>query len=164
MGDHTESLQVDFDPAQISFEQIVNLFCQKHSPTSPPRSRQYMSAIWHDGNSQREVIYSAREKLAEQSLGRIQTPVMSLDTFYLAEDYHQKYRLQRNAKLMDRFSLIYPRFVDFVNSTAAARLNGNALEQALTMSPEQLMQYGVLAELMREQTTGRTGADSSCRI
>ena len=59
----------------------------------------------------------------EQSLT---TEVLPLETFFNAEDYHQKYVLQRHDGIMKQFKSSYPEFDDFVNSTAAARLNGFA--------------------------------------
>jgi hypothetical protein len=56
--------------------------------------------------------------------GTIQTPVMPLDVFYLAEGYHQKYRLQQSASLMKHFARMYSDVSRFVDSTVAARLNG----------------------------------------
>ena len=44
--------------------------------------------------------------------------------FYLAEDYHQKYQLRRHHNLMREFKAMYPRDIDFIHSTAAARVNG----------------------------------------
>lgn len=52
--------------------------------------------------------------------------MLPLETFYNAEDYHQKYSLQRHHDLMKAFDHMYPNFNDFVDSTAAARLNGFA--------------------------------------
>jgi peptide-methionine (S)-S-oxide reductase len=123
LGDHTEALQIDFDPQQISFKEIVDLFWKAHNPLQQIRSRQYMTAIWFHDDSQAEAVNAAK-KVIEQNLdATLQTPVLPLHMFYLAEDYHQKYRLQ-NSQLMKYFEVMYPNFADFNNSTAAARLNG----------------------------------------
>jgi peptide-methionine (S)-S-oxide reductase len=55
---------------------------------------------------------------------KIQTEILPFDTFYLAEDYHQKYQLRQRRQLMAEFKAMYSRNIDFVNSTAAARVNG----------------------------------------
>jgi peptide-methionine (S)-S-oxide reductase len=55
---------------------------------------------------------------------KIQTEILPFDRFYLAEDYHQKYQLGQHRQLMTEFKAMYSRNIDFVNSTAAARVNG----------------------------------------
>ena len=116
-------MEVDFDPSQISFAEIVDLFWASHDPCGRIRSSQYMTAIWYHNEAQQDIINAARDALQQQLDGKVQTPVHSLDVFYLAEDYHQKYRLQ-NSPLKTQFRAMYPEFEDFNNSTAAARLNG----------------------------------------
>ena len=123
LGNHTEALQVDFDPLQVSFADIVDLFWQSHNPLRGVRSRQYMTAIWFHDESQAEVINGAKKAIERELDATVQTPVMPLNMFYLAEDYHQKYGLQ-NCLLMRFFKEMYPDFEDFNNSTAAARVNG----------------------------------------
>ena len=55
---------------------------------------------------------------------RVQTQVLPLRSFTMAEEYHQKYLLRRDTDLMRELKRIYPVMTDLVNSTAAARLNG----------------------------------------
>jgi peptide-methionine (S)-S-oxide reductase len=126
MGDHTESLQIDFDPAQITFTEIAQAFWQMHNPCATQFSRQYMSTIWFHDDQQKSILDEIANGIADQSEKSISTPIAPLDRFYLAEDYHQKYRLQSLRKLMKTFRVMYPRFEDFNQSTAAARLNGFA--------------------------------------
>ena len=123
MGNHTESLQIDFALDEISFSQIAQLFWKSHNPCGRPFSRQYMSAIWYHDSDQQQTLLEQRDEL-QKSNGALTTPVEQLQTFYLAEDYHQKYRLQNYPDAMQRFETWYPDFTDFINSTAAARLNG----------------------------------------
>ncbi len=82
-----------------------------------------MTAIWFHDDTQRDIISAAEEDIKVGLSGKLQTPVLPLDVFYPAEDYHQKYRLQ-NSPLRSHFKAMYPNFRDFNNSTAAARLNG----------------------------------------
>ena len=122
MGDHTESLQVDFAPSDISFGQIAQLFWKSHNPCGRQFSRQYMSAIWYDSDQQ-QTLLKQRDEL-QKSNGALTMPVEQFKTFYVAEDYHQKYRLQSYSEAMQKFETWYPDFADFNNSTSAARLNG----------------------------------------
>ena len=149
MGDHTEALQIDFDPAVVSLEEMVERFWRSHSPIVSMRSLQYRSAIWYADEHQRKVINDAKQKIAKDYSAPIQTAVLPLGPFYRAEDYHQKYSLQRHGKLMKVFAKIYPEFRHFVDSTAAARLNGNVLGSANKMVDQDWQQYGILADEMR---------------
>jgi hypothetical protein len=89
----------------------------------------------------------------------IYTEIVPFTEFWLAEDYHQKYRLQQSKNLKEAFTAIYADPGDFVNSTAAARVNGylggngtlgqfEAEIDRLGLSPE-ARQY--LAEIARRQ-------------
>ena len=126
LGNHTEALQVDFDPKQVSYEEIVNLFWQMHNPIGASRGSQYKSAIWYASADQQDVIDSTMQSLVARYERELTTDVLPLETFYNAEDYHQKYSLQRHRGLMKTFKVMYPECQGFVNSTAAARLNGFA--------------------------------------
>ncbi len=124
MGDHTEALQVDFDPSEIEFEEISDMFWRSHNPCASQFGRQYMSAIWYHDNEQRLVLEKQLTETAHDQGRDLTTQVLPLRMFFLAENYHQKYRLQSRKALMKKFKLFYPDFDDFNNSTAAARLNG----------------------------------------
>ena len=66
---------------------------------------------------------SKRQQEAELNT-KIFTQIVPAAEFYVAEDYHQKYSLRQNKTLMGEFSALYPDPVDFLDSTAAARVNG----------------------------------------
>jgi peptide-methionine (S)-S-oxide reductase len=85
-----------------------------------------MSAIWYGSESQRDVVNATKDALEKRLGHELTTPVLPLETFYNAEDYHQKYCLQRHRRLMERLEEMYPDFRGVVDSTAAARLNGFA--------------------------------------
>ena len=124
IGDHSESIQIDFDPEHISYRQLVQEFWRGHDPTTRSWSRQYMSAIFYHNETQRELAFETRALEEKKRNKKIQTEILPLSNFYLAEDYHQKYQLRGQRDLMREFKAMYPREVDFVNSTAAARVNG----------------------------------------
>jgi methionine-S-sulfoxide reductase len=122
LGDHAESFQVDFDPATISYDHLLDIFWSSHNPCAVSHSRQYMSAIFVHNDEQRKAAEASRERMSAKA-GVVKTPILKLDKFTLAEDYHQKYELRNNGILMKEFLEIYPNDMDFVNSTAAARVN-----------------------------------------
>ena len=75
-------------------------------------------------NEEQKRVALESKARAEKTVGRIETPVLLLDRFYRAEDYHQKYHLRQHAALMREFAAIYPDPAAFADSTAAARVNG----------------------------------------
>ena len=117
-------MQVDFDPNQISFEEIMNMVWAGHNPTRAAWSTQYMAAIWVENDEQLAIANRTAAEQAEQNRWKIKTPILPLETFYIAEDYHQKYSLQKYYSLMKKLRAMYPDFKDFNDSTVAARLNG----------------------------------------
>ena len=82
-----------------------------------------MSAVFYADEAQREAIDATRRKFVKMP-DQVQTEIAPLETFWIAEDYHQKYRLRHESALVDELQAIYPNEPDFINSTAAARLNG----------------------------------------
>jgi peptide-methionine (S)-S-oxide reductase len=124
LGDHTETIQIDYDPTQISYEELLDIYWDSHNPTGQPWSRQYMSIIFYHDSDQCELAMESNQR-EETSLGRlVYTEIIPFSEFYLAEDYHQKYYLQQQPELMEELAGIYPNFADFVDSTAVARING----------------------------------------
>ena len=124
MGDHSESIQIDYDPARISYEKLLEIFWQNHDPTYRAWRRQYMSAIFYHDEEQKRLALDTMAGEEERRNKKVQTEILPLGKFYLAEDYHQKYQLRQHRELMTEFKSIYPRAIDFINSTAAARVNG----------------------------------------
>ena len=126
MGDHTETVQVDYDPDRISYSQLLDIFWQSHRPERRSWSRQYMHAVFYHDEDQRTQAEASRAALAVQIGDNVETRVMPLRSFTMAEDYHQKYLLKGHGKLNGELAGIYPSHRDLVDSTAAARLNGYA--------------------------------------
>jgi len=124
LGDHAEAIQIDFDPTIVSYADLLELFWASHHPTEGSWSRQYMAALFYENETQRLEAIESRDRLAENLGQSVKTPLLPLDRFYRAEDYHQKYSLRRQPVLMAEFDGYTPR--ELVDSTVAARLNGYA--------------------------------------
>ncbi len=90
----------------------------------PSWSRQYMSAVYFHSEEQKKLAVETSNREAAKRKGKIYTEIVPASEFYLAEAYHQKYLLRQRPALMKEFNAIYPATEDFVNSTAAARING----------------------------------------
>ena len=124
LSDHTETLQIDYDPSKISYKQLLEVFWQSHRPEQKPWSQQYKAAVFYHDEEQKRLAVESRRLLEEETKSRIHTEIIPYTAFYLAEDYHQKYRLRRDAELMGALMQFYPDSRDVVDSTAAARING----------------------------------------
>jgi peptide-methionine (S)-S-oxide reductase len=97
---HTEAVLVVFDPAKISYEEILKLFWENHDPTQGMRQgndvgTQYRSAVYWSSEQQRAVAEASeaayQEKLKASGYGEISTEIAQAGRFYYAEDYHQQY-------------------------------------------------------------------------
>ena len=135
IGDHTETVQVDYDPRRLTYRRLLEIFWDSHDPTQTSWSRQYRHAVFFHDERQRQLAIDTKTAL-QREIGRsVQTEVAPLNTFTMAEAYHQKYLLKQHHDLSREMAAIYPRHPDLVDSTAAARLNGYAGGHG---SPEQL--------------------------
>ena len=94
-----------------------------------------MAAIFYHGPDQERWARETAAQAERQLRGQVSTQLLPAETFYLAEDYHQKYYLQNARPLMSELRRMYPRFLDVVSSTAATRVNGYL---AGSGSPEEL--------------------------
>ncbi|MEO6503270.1 MAG: peptide-methionine (S)-S-oxide reductase MsrA [Jatrophihabitantaceae bacterium] len=97
---HAEVVLVVFDPAAISYAELLSVFFENHDPTQGMRQgndigSQYRSAIFYTGEEQREQAEAAAvafgKRLADAGYGAITTEIAPLREFYYAEDYHQQY-------------------------------------------------------------------------
>jgi peptide-methionine (S)-S-oxide reductase len=121
---HAETIQIDYDPTQISYAELLDVFWESHDPTRRTWSRQYMSAIFYHDRDQKWLALETRARQTTRSKERVYTEVSPFPEFYRAEAYHQKYRLRQEKTLMKEFRTMYPDVNRFVDSTAVARVNG----------------------------------------
>lgn len=138
LGDHTETIQIAYDPERISYEKLLDIFWHSHSPESGSWSRQYMAAVFFHHETQRRLALESRKRVAATLKEEIKTQILPYTGFTAAEDYHQKFHLRDEYALMEEFKHMYPHTLELVASTAAARVNGY------------LGGYGTLEELRKE--------------
>ena len=95
---HAEVVQVSYDPAQVTYEQLLDVFWKIHDPTTPDRQgadvgSQYRSVIFCHTPAQETAARAAKAELEKS--GRLRQPVVTeivpAATFYKAEDHHQRY-------------------------------------------------------------------------
>lgn len=97
---HTEVVQVVFDPAQITYGELLKVFWENHDPTQGMRQgndigTQYRSAIYYADEAQRDAALASKAAyqaaLSESGRGEITSEILEAPEFYYAEDYHQGY-------------------------------------------------------------------------
>jgi len=123
IGDHTETVRVEYDPKVVSYNELLDVFFAEHDAYATSWSDQYASLILYADENQRRVVEEAARTMAAQSGKSLATRIEPLGTFTPAEDYHQKFYLRRYRDLEAEFSAMYPNPRDFRRSTAAARVN-----------------------------------------
>ena len=99
---HAEAVEVEYDPARVSYDQLLDLFWQEHDPTQlnrqgPDVGSQYRSAIFFHSPAQQTAALASKEALEKSGRHRrpIVTEILPAAEFYKAEDYHQQYLEKR---------------------------------------------------------------------
>jgi len=99
---HAEVVEIEYDPTQVSYEELLRVFWENHDPTQlnrqgPDTGTQYRSAIFYHTEEQRKAAEESKRALEES--GRFRRPVVTViepaSEFYLAEEYHQQYLAKR---------------------------------------------------------------------
>src|SRR5207302_10003674 len=95
---HAEAIQVTYDPAMISYEELLEVFWQTHDPTTPDRQGndvgpQYRSVIFYHTDEQKQLAEHYKQRLGASGLFArpIVTEIVAFTEFYRAEAYHQNY-------------------------------------------------------------------------
>ena len=95
---HAEAVEVEYDPNEISYEELLDVFWNNHDPTSlnrqgPDVGIQYRSSIFFHDESQKQAAQKSKEKLDSSGKfsKKIVTEIVPSPEFYKAEEYHQKY-------------------------------------------------------------------------
>ncbi len=95
---HAEAVEVEYDPNEISYEELLAVFWNNHNPTTlnrqgPDVGIQYRSAIFYHNDEQKEIAEKSKQTLDKsgQFGNPIVTEIVPTPTFYEAEEYHQKY-------------------------------------------------------------------------
>jgi len=97
---HAEVVEVKFDPEEIPYEELLDVFWRLHDPTQlnrqgPDLGTQYRSAIFVSSDEQRRAAEASRERQQERHAKPIATTIEPATSFWPAEDYHQRYLEKR---------------------------------------------------------------------
>lgn len=102
---HAEVVQVEYDPAKVSYEKLLDVFWNSHDPTQvnrqgPDTGTQYRTVIFFHTPEQEQAARASKSKL--EASGRFRRPVATAiepaQTFYRAEEYHQQYLAKRGLR------------------------------------------------------------------
>jgi peptide-methionine (S)-S-oxide reductase len=97
---HAEVVEVEFDPARISYDQLLEKFWDSHDPTTRNRQgwdvgSQYRSAIFFQTPEQEAAAIASRDERQKRTRREIVTEITPASEFYRAEEYHQRYHEKR---------------------------------------------------------------------
>ena len=99
---HAEAVQIQFDPSEVSYEKLLDVFWSIHDPTTmnrqgPDIGSQYRSIISFYTSEQEEIAKKSKEALERSGKfkNKIVTEILPASTFYKAEEYHQQYYMKR---------------------------------------------------------------------
>ena len=116
---HAEVIQIEFDPATVSFEALLQIFFVIHDPTTLNRQgndvgTQYRSAIFYHSDAQKKAAEAVRAELTQAKLypNPIVTEIVPATTFYPAEGYHQEY-FARNPRQPYCMAVVAPKVAKF---------------------------------------------------
>lgn len=118
LGDHTESIELEYDPEVLDYTALLDLYWEGVSAASPSCTQYAPIVFWHDDEQRDQAQASWDER------GQPDVDIREAGPFYQAEDYHQKYRLKLVGLVYGDFERMYEDHDDIVRSTAAARCNG----------------------------------------
>jgi peptide-methionine (S)-S-oxide reductase len=99
---HAEAVEVTYDPAKVSYDDLLKIFWENHNPTQvnrqgPDVGSQYRSAIFFHSPEQQRTAQASKEALEKSGkfARPIATQIVAAEPFYRAEEYHQQYLLKR---------------------------------------------------------------------
>ncbi|XP_059643118.1 peptide methionine sulfoxide reductase A5 [Cornus florida] len=132
LGDHAESVQIEYDPQLVNFRQLLEVFWSSHDSRQvfgqgPDVGTQYRSIIFTNGTEESRLAAVSKEREQTKSKnGIVTTQIQQLGTFYTAEPEHQKFELKRNPFLLQLIGNLPEE--DLERSSLAAKLNSYAAE------------------------------------
>ena len=125
LGDHTEVVQVDFDPEIVPYRDLLNRVFKSHNPQRQTGKMQYQNIVLAETQNQQSVLdeFLTTRGLTADGIG---TRIEQLSRFYPAEEYHQKYKLRSTSSFIDTFEAAGYSDDELRESPIAAKLNGYA--------------------------------------
>ncbi|OWA35504.1 hypothetical protein B9G55_12770 [Saccharibacillus sp. O16] len=102
LNGHSEAVEVEFDPAVVSLEELLRRFWSEHNPAAiegyKPEDPRYRSLLFYRSEEQRAVMERIRREMAEQGRSSEATELKPLEAFYPAEERHQRYEEKKRRR------------------------------------------------------------------
>ena len=101
---HAETVEIEYDPARVSYGQLLQLFWSLHDPTRPGGKDQYRSAIFFHTPEQRAAAQSAKTQLeaSGEPARPVATEILAAPAFHRAEEHHQQYSEKQRRRICAR--------------------------------------------------------------
>ena len=143
LGEHTEAVEVTFDPRRIGYDQLLDVFWNSFPLGLPPGPSRTRTAVLPTDEAQRVAAEDSKRRVGRATGERLDTEILPGATFWPAERMHQKFNLQRaHPELVRELAEAAGGLDAFLASTAAARLNayvsGFASDEALEAAAREL--------------------------
>lgn len=127
VGFHSEVIEIDYDPSQISYEALVNLFFESHNATSKPYYQRVKSLLFYRNEVEMksaQKIIEQQKQIAVQKGLLVYTELKPYEVFYLAEPEHQLKALKAEVSLYSELVEMFGDENNLQNSILASKLNG----------------------------------------
>jgi len=121
LGDHTETIEMEYDPTVVSLDKLLNIFWESHCSTFDSGDTQYMSAIFYHDDSQKQIAERSMKDRSAKIGNRLYTKINPYNMFTLAEDYHQKFYLRQVDNCKELLNIKTDE--ELIHSSIATKLN-----------------------------------------
>ncbi|MCK8058533.1 MULTISPECIES: peptide-methionine (S)-S-oxide reductase [unclassified Fusibacter] len=124
LGNHIEVIEIDYDPAFLTYEDLVTLYFTYYDATVRAYSQRVKSVIFYRDDEEQSIANNLKKEFSQSQGKPIFTEIDPLDVFYLAEDRHQLSYLKKETSLYDEVSQIFTTPDKQILSILASKLNG----------------------------------------
>ena len=97
---HAEVVDITYDETKVKYEKLLEIFWSEHNPTElnkqgPDEGTQYRSVIFYHSEEQKKIAEKSKADIQKKHKNKVVTQIVPAETFYRAEEYHQKYLAKR---------------------------------------------------------------------
>lgn len=124
LDDHIETVRIEYDPKQLTYADLLDLFWAAHNPTRAPFKRQYQSTLFPSSPDQEQKARASAAAKSKELDDRLTTEIIEDAAFYRAEAYHQKHSLRQHPSLLKAVQSLYPNEKSFMDAPSTALING----------------------------------------